>query len=134
MTLRQHLAPMAISATLLLTIQAPSPVAVAQRITPLDARSRLVRRPAPIVRYKTVRFVNTLPGTSARGKSVARIPFDPNIPPGNAAPAHIEFSFNHYYPALFDPQTTLPPTLAIYPISGFGKYHWDSQLKSCNRS
>ena len=130
MTLRPHLAHTAICATLLLTIQALIPIAVGEAYHSAG-RADLARTAASpqVVRYKTVRFVNTLPGASAHGRSVARVPYDPNTPPGNAAPAHIEFSFSPYYPAIFAPQTTLPPTLTVYPIGNFGAYHWGSQLK-----
>ena len=130
MTVRRHLAPTAICATLLLPIQALAPLAIGQAYHSAG-RADLARAEAspPVVRYKTVRFVDTLPGTGAHGRSVAGVPYDPNTPPGNAAPAHIEFSFSPYYPALFAPRTTLPPTLAVYPTGSFGAYHWGSQLK-----
>jgi hypothetical protein len=81
------------------------------------------------VSYKNVRFLNPLPDTRVQAIDVAKVPYDPNEPPG-AAPAHVEFRFSHYYPSLFPPASIAVPTVYVFSTNSFAAYKWDAVERS----
>ena len=134
MITRRHAMIAATCVAMLLAVPAPSRVAAMHAYQPAGnpATLRTVAA-APTITFKQVHFVNTLQGVGVHGRSVAKIAYDPNTPPGNYAPAHIAFNFSNYYPTLFAPQSVVPPTLAIYPVGSFREYHWDADVTALQR-
>ena len=94
-----------------------------------DARPAGAAAAPSSVSYKNVRFLNPLPETRVQSVDVAKVPYDPNVPPG-AAPAHIEFRFSHYYPSLFPPDSVAVPTVYVFSTNSFAAYKWDTVERS----
>jgi hypothetical protein len=81
---------------------------------------------APVpVSYKNVRFLNPLPGARVQAVDVAKVPFNPNEPPGGSAPAHLAFRFSPYYPSVFPPLTVITPTIYVFRTASLAEYKWD---------
>jgi hypothetical protein len=67
-------------------------------------------------------------------QSLKAAPLQPDTPPGDEWPAHIEFKFPHYFDSnlgkLLKPASGEPPLLAIYPTADFAAIRWNGELKS----
>lgn len=72
--------------------------------------------------------------TGVTHKSLKDSPLKPDSPPGDEWPAHIEFTFPHYFDGklgkLVDPAAGEQPLLAIYPTAHFAALQWEGELKS----